>query len=97
MKQMIAVKIDTSKIDKEKLFVGRNGTKYLDVMLIETPDGKYGDFMVVQSVSKEEREAGVRGAILGNGKNLGVGGPKPPAPRPVSAQDSKPEDESIPF
>lgn len=94
MKQMIAVKIDTSKVDKAKLFVGKNGTKYLDVILIETPGGKYGDFMVVQGVSKEERAAGVRGAILGNGKNLGMGGSAPPSPsQPVSAQDSKPEDD----
>lgn len=98
MKQMIAVKIDTSKVDKTRLFVGRNGAKYLDVLLIETPDGKYGDFMVVQAVSKEEREAGVKGAILGNGKNLGMG-KGTPAPRPVAAQDSKPEapEDDVPF
>ena len=65
---MIVCKINVSKIAKEKMFKGDKGT-YLDVVLIETPDDQYGnDYMVVQGVSKEDREAGVKGAILGNGK-----------------------------
>lgn len=65
---MINLKIDVNKIDKAKLFKGEKGT-YLDVVLIETPDNQYGsDYMVVQSVSKEERAQGVKGNILGNGK-----------------------------
>lgn len=68
-KQMIntiAVKLDVTKIEKERLFKGKKGT-YLDLVLIPTPQSEYGhDFMAVQSVSKEEREAGKRGNILGN-------------------------------
>jgi len=64
-------KIDVTKIDKARLFQGKNGARYLDVALIETPNNQYGDsHMIVQSVSKEEREAGVKGAILGNIKTL---------------------------
>lgn len=71
----ITLKIDVTKIDKSRLFEGKNGAKYLDCVLIETPNSKYGeDFMVCQSVSKEERASGTRGAILGNAKHTGKAG-----------------------
>lgn len=63
----IAVKLDVKKIDKSKLYQGEKGT-YLDAVIImkDEPD-QYGNIgMIVQSVTKEEREQGVRGAILGN-------------------------------
>ena len=69
----IRLKIDVKKIDKARLYVGKKGT-YLDATLIATPDGKYGDdYMIVQSVSREDREAGVNGAIIGNAKNIVAG------------------------
>lgn len=65
---MITGQIDVNKIEEEKLFEGDKGS-YLDFVLIETPDSPYGnDYMVVQDISKEEREAGKKGAILGNAK-----------------------------
>lgn len=68
---MIAVKLDVTKVDKSKLFEGKNGAKYLDVVLIPTPDSRYGhDYMAVQGVSKEDREKGIKGAILGNAKTF---------------------------
>ena len=68
---MIAGKIDVSKIDKTKLYQGKTA-KYLDIVLIPSKDNKYGDdYMIVQGVSKADRDAGVRGAILGNAKILG--------------------------
>ena len=69
---MIIAKLDVLKIEKAKLFKGQKGL-YLDIVLIPTPNGQYGDYMVCQSISKDEREAGVKGAILGNGKNVGGG------------------------
>ena len=61
---MITGKINCSKIDKTRLFKGEKGT-YLDVVLIETPNDQHGnDYMIVQGVTKEEREKGIRGAIL---------------------------------
>ena len=63
----IAVKLDVTKIDKLKLYKGEKGT-YLDAVIImkDEPD-QYGNIgMIVQSVTKEEREQGTRGAILGN-------------------------------
>ena len=64
---MISISINVSLIDKERLFQGKKG-QYLDAVLIETPNSEYGDYMVVESISKEEREAGSKGTILGNGK-----------------------------
>lgn len=98
-KQIIACKIDCTKIDKKRLFEGKNGAKYLDCVLIATPEGKYGDFMICQSVSKEEREAGTRGNILGNGKYLG-GNPTPRREAPPSNADAPhrpPENDEVPF
>lgn len=68
---MITLRIDVTKIDKSKLFKGEKGT-WLDLVLIETPNNKYGnDYMVKQGLSKEDRDAGQDGAILGNGKVWG--------------------------
>lgn len=101
--RLIAAKIDVTKIDKNRLFQGKNGAKYLDVLLQEVTDDRFGnDFRVVQQVSKEEREKGVRGEILGNAKYLGRK-PEEPKPRAASApatasQDSPGQDNSdLPF
>ena len=64
---MITLKIDVTKITKERLFKGAKGT-YLDAVLIETPNSAYSDYMIVESITKEEREQGVEGVILGHGK-----------------------------
>lgn len=62
----ILAKIDVTKIEKARLFRGAKGT-YLDLVIIEKKSD-YGDFMICQSVTKEEREKGIKGPILGNGK-----------------------------
>lgn len=72
---MITGKIDVTKITKSRLFKGAKGT-YLDIVLIETPNSQYGDYMIVESVTKEEREAGKKGPILGNAKILGQRAPQ---------------------
>ena len=65
----ISIKIDCKKIDKGKLYNSEaTGASYLDATIImkDEPD-QYGNCgMVVQNVSKEEREQGIKGAILGN-------------------------------
>lgn len=63
---MITLKIDVKKIDKNRLFVGEKGV-YLDAVMIETPNSKYHDYIIMQQVGKEEREAGVK-IEIGNGK-----------------------------
>jgi hypothetical protein len=67
----ISIKLDVTKIDKAKLYKGDKGT-YLDAtILMKDEADQYGNIgMIVQNVSKEEREAGVKGAILGNVKYI---------------------------
>ena len=68
MSDIIKLSIDVTKIEKETLFKGKKGT-YLNAALIPTPGNQYGDdYMIVQDISKEEREAGRKGNILGNAK-----------------------------
>lgn len=64
---MISVSIDYDKIDKTRLFKGKKGT-YLDLVLIERDDQYGNNYMVVESISKEEREQGIKGRVLGNAK-----------------------------
>ena len=68
-KQIIQVKIDVSKISKDRLYKGKKGT-YLSASIFLNDDvDDYGNNgMIVESVSKEEREAGIKGNILGNVK-----------------------------
>ena len=82
---MITAKLNVTLIQKERLYQGEKG-KYLDIVLIDTPNGKYGDYMVVQAVSKEEREKGVKGPILGNGKTVGAKRAATPAQSPNSTE-----------
>lgn len=92
---MITFKIQTSKIDKSLMFKGKDredGTKgevYLDGIFSEYKDGpneRNEKGYITQSVSKEQREKGIKGPIIGNWKEIEVGGKKntpPPAARPA--------------
>lgn len=95
---MITLKIDVTKLDKARFFKGEKGT-YCDLILIETPNGQYGDYMVKQSVTKEERQARVEMPILGNGKIIQTGGGR--KSDPVRSRSplppSSPDDDEIPF
>ena len=74
--KVIKLNLNVSKITKEKLVKGEKGL-YLNCALIETPNSEYSDYMIVEEISKEEREAGQKGEILGNGKVFEGGGGKP--------------------
>ena len=70
MSNVITVRIDVTQIDKSRLYQGKKGN-YLDIVLIPTPNAKYKQtHMVVQSVSKEERDQEIKGNILGNAKEI---------------------------
>ena len=67
MNRPIKLRLDVTKIDKAALYKGTKGT-YLDCVAwpSKTP-GQYGDtHYVVQELSKEKRDAGEKGAIIGN-------------------------------
>ena len=70
MSNVITARIDVTQIDKSRLYQGKKGN-YLDIVLIPTPNAKYEQtHMVVQSVSKEERDQEIKGNILGNAKEI---------------------------
>lgn len=77
----ITISIDLKKIDQSKCKSHTNGAKYCEIVLMDRQDQYGNDYMVVQGVSKEERDAGVRGAILGNGKIRGGQQQAAPAPQ----------------
>ena len=75
MAKIVAIKIDVTKIDKERLFKAQSGRVYLDaVVFLDEEADQYGNNgMITQSVSKEERLNGTKGKILGNVKILSQG------------------------
>ena len=106
MKVGVSVKLNLSKIDKARLFKGEKGT-YLDATMFIDLDnqGQYGDNgMITQDVSKEEREQGVKSAILGNvkvfykdgGTNL-AHDPSAKQPNPQGQPQAEGFDDDIPF
>jgi len=97
MANIISVRIDVMKIDKAKLFKGEKGT-YLDVVLLmrDQVDAYGNNGMVVQQVTKEERAAGVKGAILGNAKIIG-GGNSEASPHGAAVSAPAPAPVDLPF
>jgi hypothetical protein len=108
MKVGISINIDVTKIDKARIVEGKKG-KYIDVTAFIDLDeqDEYGNNgMVTQNVTKEEREAKVRGPILGNAKvfyrDEGQQQARPKPPRqstverdPFAGEDF--DDSQIPF
>jgi hypothetical protein len=95
---MLLLKINVTKVDKARLFEGKNGAKYLDLVVteLEEPD-QFGNTMLIkQACSKEERQSGVKMPIIGNGKELTGSKPKPQAPKPTAAATTG-DDDGLPF
>jgi len=94
--RLIAVNIDVAKIDKTKLHRGAKGT-YLDLILMPRDDQFGNHYMVVQGIPKEDRDAGQRGEILGNGKFIGQArAPQQSEPAPITIDHSE-DDTNLPF
>ncbi len=100
MKKKIALKIDVSKIDKQRLYKGEKGT-YLDAIYhYDSEEDQYGQHgMITQSVSEEERKKDVKGAILGNGKIVWSekNGTPPKNEKPNDVSDMGDMDDDLPF
>ena len=100
MSSIINLKIDVTKLTKDKLFKGQKGT-YSDLTVSEYMDGEnqYGEtHCVYEKQSKEEREAGVDKVYVGSGKEFTFGGngatKVTATPEPATADM---DDEDIPF
>ena len=92
---IIKLNIDVTKIDKSRLHKGAKGTYANFTVLLRDETDQYGnDGMIVEDVSKEEREAGKKGTILGNAKIMGK---KQPPPPPSYTSDSLDQVDDIPF
>ena len=90
MKIRVSINIDVSKIDKSRLVKGKKGT-YLDLttMIDTDQQDQYGNNgFIAQAVSKEERQGGTKGNILGNSKVVWV--------EPTVAQAAPAEQETAP-
>ncbi len=63
-------KLNLSKVDKSKLFKGKDGALYLDVTISisDTKDKYDNDVSVTVAQTKEQREAKEPKNYLGNGK-----------------------------
>jgi len=99
---MIKLNINVTKINKEKLFKGAKGT-YLGCVLKDRPDEYGNDGFISMDTTKEERESGVRGDIIGTWKHVGgkpsanSGRPMPQRPPPKDPDLDANEDDDIPF
>lgn len=100
---MTIAKIDVTKLDKAHFFKGQKGI-YADLVLIPNKDGtdQYGnDGFVSQGISKEARDAGKKGAIVGNYRKINRGGPDQAAPPKAKAKPAADlpldSDDDVPF
>ena len=91
MASIIKASINLNMIDKSKIIEGKKG-KYLPLTITLNDEvdqfGNQGPLIIEQS--KEEREAGVQGAILGNVKTLGEFGNNNRASATSAPQDDIP-------
>ena len=102
----ISLSIDVSKIDKNRIFVGKKG-KYIDLTAFVDLDelDQYGNSgMITQDVSKEEKDSGTKGPILGNSKVFWKGEGKQSRPHQSAENQGQPQaaiddfdDSEIPF
>lgn len=95
----ISASIDVTKIDKSKLIDGKKGT-YLNITAFVNLDEKDqydNNGMITQSVSQEEREAGTRGAILGNTKVFFKDGGSSNTTAPQAKEGFDQVSEDVPF
>ena len=74
MQKLISLSIDVDKLDVKRLYKGKKG-KYLSATLFlkEEVDQYGNNGFIVESITKEEREAGQKGTIIGNAKFLVIG------------------------
>ncbi len=105
MRHGVRIKINVSKIDKALLFKGAKGA-YLDATVFIDTENKseYGDHGIInQDVSKEARDNGEKGNLLGNVTVFwsGESDNKPSQPQQQQSQQAPPIEfddlEDLPF
>ena len=67
MSQILTLKIDVMKLDREAFYKGEKGTYATISVFVNDDKDDYGNYgRVTQDLGKERREAGERGPIIGN-------------------------------
>lgn len=95
----LSVRIDVTKIDKDRFYKGEKGT-YMDLTtFIDTENlDKYdNNGFISQSVTKEERDGGVQTPILGNVRVIYKDGASQAPKQETFPSDSLNELEDDPF
>jgi hypothetical protein len=81
MQKLISLSIDVSKIDAKRLYKGKKGQYLSATLFLKEEVDQYGNNgFIVESITKEEREAGQKGTILGNAKFMASGSSKQEEP-----------------
>ena len=106
MSKMLVGSIDLSKIDKNKIVTKdkdgnpfQNGAKYLSVVVwVNDEVDQYGNIASIQeSISKEERESGVKPTYIGNLKNIQGQNVTTESTSPQQSSGVKADDDDFPF
>lgn len=87
----ISISVNVKKVDKDRFFKGKKGL-YMDLVLFETPDSEYGDYLI-----KQRAEKGEDMPILGNGKYFepkAKGKPKKKVKKADDDEESESDDET---
>jgi hypothetical protein len=92
---MFLLKLDVTKLEKKRFHRGEKGI-YCDLVLIEKADNYGNDGFITQSISKEERDAGERGPIVGSWRELKRSAPNLPRTA-TKPKPPEPEDDTLPF
>ena len=68
-KQIISISINLDKITQSKIYKGKKGNYLNATLFLNDEVDQYGNNgFIVEATTKEERESGVKGNILGNVK-----------------------------
>lgn len=106
MPKMLVGSIDLSKIDKNKIVTTdkdgkpfQNGGKYLNIVVwVNDQADQYGnDASVQQSISKEEREQGIKPTYIGNLKDPKSNQQSAVASTAQQSISNDEEDDDLPF
>jgi hypothetical protein len=96
---MITISINVQRIDKTALFEGKTG-KFLNLALRENKDGpdKFGNTgFVVQDIGRERREAGEKGPIIGNWRQMQWKKQASSQPKQTTMEPQDDRGDDIPF
>jgi hypothetical protein len=100
--ELITFQIDRKLIDRARMksVTRRDGSvsEFYEFSMHKLREPKHGqDYIVKQSVTKEERAARVEMPILGNGKAWDFGKPKAAAATPQPDAGAQPQSDDVPF